>query len=101
MFHWHLAFPEVLEPRQTIEEDDPTGWTGGFDCVIGNPPWVRQETLKPIKQLLRTFKSFTSTADSSVYFLELGLSTCRPHGHVAMLTPNKRFRASPKTSVIY
>ncbi len=85
LFHWHLAFPEVLEPRQTIEEDDPTGWTGGFDCVIGNPPWVRQEILKPIKQLLRTFKSFTSTADSSVYFLELGLSTCRPLGHVAML----------------
>ena len=94
LFHWHLAFPEVLEPRQTIQEDDPTGWTGGFDCVIGNPPWVRQETLKPIKQLLRTFKSFASTADSSVYFLELGLSICRRLGRVAMLTPNKWFRAS-------
>jgi hypothetical protein len=28
-FHWHLAFPEVF---------DPDG-RGGFDCVLGNPPW--------------------------------------------------------------
>ena len=27
-FHWHLAFPEVFEQ-------------GGFDCVLGNPPWER------------------------------------------------------------
>lgn len=29
-FHWHLAFPEVFEQ-------------GGFDCVLGNPPWDMQE----------------------------------------------------------
>ena len=27
-FHWHLAFPEVFA-------------RGGFDCVLGNPPWER------------------------------------------------------------
>ena len=27
-FHWHLAFPEVFD-------------NGGFDCVLGNPPWER------------------------------------------------------------
>ena len=80
-FHWHLAFPEVFAK-------------GGFDCVLGNPPWVRQEMLKPIKQLLPLFKSFTSTADSSAYFLELSVQICRPLGRVAMLTPNKWFRAS-------
>ena len=30
-FHWHLAFPEVFEG----------GGVGGFDCVLGNPPWER------------------------------------------------------------
>ena len=80
-FHWHLAFPEVFAQ-------------GGFDLNLGNPPWVRQEMLKPIKQLLPKFKSFASTADSSVYFLELNVQTCRPHGRVALLTPNKWFRAS-------
>jgi hypothetical protein len=79
-FHWHLAFPEVFT-------------NGGFDCVIGNPPWIRQELLKPIKQLLPKFRSFSSTADSSVYFLELASLICRPLGRVAMLTPNKWFKA--------
>ncbi|MGA5757773.1 Eco57I restriction-modification methylase domain-containing protein [Nonomuraea bangladeshensis] len=39
-FHWHLEFPEVF----TVTEDDrgasaATGWAGGFDCMLGNPPW--------------------------------------------------------------
>lgn len=80
-FHFHLAFPEVFAQ-------------GGFDLNLGNPPWVRQELLKPVKQLLPKFRSFTSTADSSVYFMELNVQTCRPQGRVALLTPNKWFRAS-------
>jgi hypothetical protein len=80
-FHWHLAFPEVFA-------------NGGFDCVLGNPPWVRQETLASIKRLLPTFESFASTADSSVYFIERSLKTTRLGGRVALLTPNKWFRAS-------
>ncbi|MDT8911271.1 Eco57I restriction-modification methylase domain-containing protein [Amycolatopsis sp. PS_44_ISF1] len=37
-FHWHLEFPDVFE----VSEGDhsmATGWRGGFDCVLGNPPW--------------------------------------------------------------
>jgi hypothetical protein len=93
-FHWHLAFPDVFRPLDAIEKLDSQGWTGGFDVVLGNPPWVRQELLRPVKQLLRKFDTFSSTADSSVYFLELGVQTCRPHGRVAMLTPNKWFLAN-------
>jgi len=95
-FHWHLAFPQVF--RVPVADEDPenrqTDWSGGFDLVLGNPPWVRQELLKPIKQLLVSFSSFKSTADSSVYFLELALNAARTHGRVAMLTPNKWFRAN-------
>lgn len=47
-FHWHLAFPEVFD-------------NGGFDCVLGNPPW---ETMSP------DAKEFFSTYDSSVRFMK-------------------------------
>lgn len=41
-FHWHLEFPGLFEVREDIMS--PTGWEGGFSCIIGNPPW---DTLSP------------------------------------------------------
>jgi len=38
-FHWHLAFPDVFQPLDPIDEGDILGWRGGFDVVLGNPPW--------------------------------------------------------------
>jgi hypothetical protein len=44
-FHWHLAFPQVLRPKPGgFTSDEPCGWDGGFDLVLGNPPW---DTLSP------------------------------------------------------
>jgi hypothetical protein len=42
-FHWHLAFPDVfhLPPTGERARDQQTGWKGGFDVVLGNPPWER------------------------------------------------------------
>lgn len=53
-FHWHLAFPDVfildtdtLGTRASSARSDagwkpaPPGWNGGFDVVLGNPPWER------------------------------------------------------------
>lgn len=42
-FHWHLAFPDVfwLAGKGEKPENEGTGWSGGFDCVVGNPPWER------------------------------------------------------------
>ncbi|MFJ9242933.1 Eco57I restriction-modification methylase domain-containing protein [Streptomyces sp. NPDC101776] len=43
-FHWHLEFPDVFNVPDAASVDgvDPvTGWAGGFDCVLGNPPWGR------------------------------------------------------------
>ncbi|HEX4680481.1 MAG TPA: N-6 DNA methylase [Gaiellaceae bacterium] len=42
-FHWHVEFPQMFgvpEPGE-VPENDQTGWSGGFDCVLGNPPWER------------------------------------------------------------
>ena len=42
-FHWHLAFPDVF--RVPVGDEEPeneqAGWNGGFDVVLGNPPWER------------------------------------------------------------
>jgi len=41
-FHWHLEFPTVFRVGGS-DVDSTTGWSGGFDCVIGNPPWEHVE----------------------------------------------------------
>ena len=39
-FHWHLEFPDVFSVFQgNPEADEDTGWSGGFTCVLANPPW--------------------------------------------------------------
>ncbi|MGQ9687104.1 MAG: Eco57I restriction-modification methylase domain-containing protein, partial [Thiobacillaceae bacterium] len=43
--HWHLAFPHVfrLPGKDEPPENAQTGWSGGFDVVLGNPPWEHTE----------------------------------------------------------
>jgi hypothetical protein len=42
-FHWHLVFPDVFQILADGEEpeNERAGWCGGFDVVLGNPPWER------------------------------------------------------------
>lgn len=40
-FHWHLEFPGIFAVPDDGSADDGAGWTGGFSCVIGNPPWEK------------------------------------------------------------
>jgi hypothetical protein len=42
-FHWHLQFPDVFRVPASDQsaENEQTGWNGGFDAVLGNPPWER------------------------------------------------------------
>lgn len=44
-FHWHLAFPSVFRVPKANEEPEnrEAGWSGGFDVVLGNPPWEQLE----------------------------------------------------------
>lgn len=43
--HWHFEFPDVFRTPTENEapENEQTSWSGGFDCILGNPPW---ETLE-------------------------------------------------------
>jgi hypothetical protein len=76
-FLWRLHFAEVFQQR------------GGFDVVIANPPYVRQEAIKEFKPALkRTFECFVGTADLYVYFFERGVKLLRPAGALAYISSN-------------
>lgn len=42
-FHWHLEFPQIFTAATDETANPDTGWSGGFDLVIGNPPWEHVE----------------------------------------------------------
>ncbi|MBA3533616.1 MAG: Eco57I restriction-modification methylase domain-containing protein, partial [Ardenticatenales bacterium] len=81
-FHWELEFPEVFFDRQGSPKSD-----AGFDVVIGNPPYVRQERLAPLKPYFaEIFASYHGVADLYVYFLNQGLQLLRKDGLLAYIT---------------
>lgn len=71
------------------------GNPGGFDIIIANPPYVRQELIRPLKPLLQEEFGgfFTSTADLYTYFYARGLDLLRPGGILCFIAPNKFMRA--------
>ena len=82
---WRFEFPEVLN-------DD--GDFVGFDSIIGNPPYIRQEEIKELKPTLQqNYQCYTGVADLFVYFYELGLNLLKSKGHLTYISSNKYFRA--------
>ncbi len=88
-FHWEIEFPEVFRDKFGREKDNP-----GFNAVVGNPPYVRQETLSDDKPFLATYQTYSGTADLYVYFVELAHELVRKHGRFGMITSNKFMRAN-------
>lgn len=83
-FHWELEFPEVF-----------LGEERGFDVVIGNPPYVRQERLGAYKRYFENqFKVYHSTADLYVYFFERGHEVLRNGGTFGFISSNKFMRSN-------
>jgi len=67
----------------------------GFDIVMGNPPYVRQEQIKELKPLLKEhYDCFTGTADLYVYFYERGIQLLKEGGAFSFITSNKWFRSA-------
>jgi type II restriction/modification system DNA methylase subunit YeeA len=68
--------------------------SGLFDCVIGNPPYVRQEIISPIKPYLeRAYECYHGAADLYAYFYERGFQLLRPGGKLSYIVTNKWLRA--------
>jgi type I restriction-modification system DNA methylase subunit len=63
---------------------------GGFDVVVANPPYVRQELLTPIKPYLESaYRAYHGMADLYVYFYELGIRLLKPGGLLSYVVTNK------------
>ncbi len=80
-FSWQDNFPNIMGK-------------GGFDIVIGNPPYIRQEQLgqyKPFWQ--KEFECYDGVADIYVYFFERGIQLLKEGGFLAYISSNKYFRA--------
>ena len=80
-FHWELSFPEVF-------------FQGGFDVVIGNPPYLDSEYLKKNHPYQRSaiqnlYESAKGNWDIFIPFTELGLRIVKPNGYHAYVTPSK------------
>ena len=66
----------------------------GFDVVIGNPPYVRQEAIKDDKPRYKPhYDCYNGTADLYVYFYERSIQLLNPYGALSFITSNKWFRA--------
>ena len=70
------------------------GVADGFDVVIGNPPYVRQEQIKEYKSVFKSsYQCFSGIADIYVYFFERGVNLLRINGMLTFITSNKYMRA--------
>lgn len=89
-FHWDLEFPEVfLDLANADWKDNP-----GFDAVVGNPPYVRQEGLSEFKPFFKAvYESYSGVADLYTYFYEKGLKILRRGGLSSYIVTNKWLRA--------
>lgn len=81
-FAWHAAFPDIME-------------AGGFDVILGNPPYVRQELFSDIKPWLEEhFEVYHGMADLYAYFYELGHKLLKPGGRLGYISSSTFFKTS-------
>ena len=89
-FDFEVYFSEVFHHKGAHSTDSGQG----FDVVIGNPPYVRQENIKEYKPLLKgIYQCYTGVADIYVYFFERGFQILRKNGSLTFITSNKYMRA--------
>jgi len=104
-FDWQVEFAEVFAPQEPLttiggafnfgQELAERPKPGGFDIVLANPPFVRQERIKDIKSALKTTFGdlYSGTADLYVFFYLRALQLLKPGGMLAFISSNKWFRA--------
>ncbi|MSP14196.1 MAG: restriction endonuclease subunit R [Chloroflexi bacterium] len=84
VFDWQASFPQLF-----------SGDEDGFDAVIGNPPYVRQELLGNYKKYFQQkYQVYNGIADLYVYFLEKGVSLLNSGGVFSYIVANKWMRAN-------
>lgn len=93
-FNWEQQFPEVFSSSLRGTKQSPNT-SSGFDAVIGNPPYVRQEMFSNIKPYLqKKYKVFHGVADLYSYFFERGIDLLNKNGLFGIIVANKWMRAN-------
>jgi hypothetical protein len=96
-FHWDLEFPEVFIDLARADWQE----NGGFDAVVGNPPYVRQEELRPFKKYFAAQypNVYAGTADLFVCFFARALQLLAENGRTAYISSNSWLRANYATAL--
>ena len=94
-FHWELEFPEVYFDRH----GKPLGNAAGFDAVVGNPPYVRQEELGPFKPFFAAAypEIYHGVGDLFVYFFGQGVRQLQSGGRLSYISSNSWLRSNYAT----
>ena len=84
-FEWRIEFPEVL---------DEDGNFIGFDCIIGNPPYIQLQSMGTDADVLKRmkYKTYVRTGDIYCLFYEQGMNLLKPDGCLCYITSNKWMR---------
>jgi type I restriction-modification system DNA methylase subunit len=86
VFDWKRAFPAIME-------------AGGFDTIVGNPPYIRIQALKEwapleVEHYKKAYKAASKgNYDIYVCFVEKGLSLLNPKGKLGFILPHKFFNS--------
>ncbi|PKO04765.1 MAG: restriction endonuclease subunit R [Chloroflexi bacterium HGW-Chloroflexi-3] len=101
---WDYFEGQLIPDEKELERVNPFDWQrnfpqvfarGGFDAVIGNPPYVRQETLGDEKKYFQSqYKVYAGTADLYSYFIEKGVNLLALGGWFSYVVSNKWMRAN-------
>jgi type I restriction-modification system DNA methylase subunit len=94
-FDWEREFPQVFAADRParFSETSRVSHAGGFDCVIGNPPWgaeLPKEDEKYIRSVYAVAQ--TSALDSYALFIERAMSQLKPSGLLGYITPDTFLR---------
>jgi len=81
-FDWQREFPTIFS-------------SGGFDAVIGNPPYIRMESFKDLKVYLKSnYASHDERSDLYTYFIEKAHKLIKMNGRFGMIVSNKFLRSN-------
>jgi hypothetical protein len=75
VFDWNKAFAEIFK-------------NGGFDCVIGNPPWGANFSQNEKDYIAQYYKSFLGNFDSYLFFIEKSINLIKREGVFSFITPD-------------
>ena len=80
-FEWRIEFPEVLDEEGNFE---------GFDCIIGNPPYIQLQKMGTDADALQkmNYDTYERTGDIYCLFYEMGMKLLRKGALLSFITSN-------------